>query len=170
MLSLRRQLFPDPVSGLYAGALALCVAYFLVWGMVDRTGPVDRTLHDTYYVVLPWHFTVSIGAAAVLFMLAYRFFRLVIGTDYRRGLAIAQWLNMVLGSTLLLAPALWTGWAGPPAHDADYTVMFARLRGIASAGYLLSLLSSGLFVICVGEAIWRRHRSAKPRRPERTDP
>jgi len=169
-VSLRRQFFPEPVSSLYAGTLVLLLAWSVLQGTISAASGIDHALYDTYYVIVPWRFSVSLGMAVALYWLAYRLFRPVIGVDYRRGLAMAQWLTMALGLVLLLWPKIWTDWAGLPHRYVDYNEQFMWLNWVSSAGYLLSLLSFALFIICVGDGLWRRFRKSHTPPSERTCP
>ncbi|HPF22254.1 MAG TPA: hypothetical protein PK417_02185 [Hyphomonas sp.] len=168
--SLWHRMFPDPVSGLYAGTLALALILFAILGLAPRNADIDHSLADTYYIVLPWRLKLPLWVSLIVYLLGFRFFRAVLAVPYRRGLAVVQWLSMTLGFAFLHAPQVYLNTIGVPATYLDAPQMFTRLHGLASTGYLLSLLSSGLFVICVGEALWRRLNGAGPRSPERTAP
>jgi heme/copper-type cytochrome/quinol oxidase subunit 1 len=168
--SLWRRLFPDPVSGLYAGTLVLALVSSAIPGLAAQRAGVDHSLADTYYVVLPLRLVVPLWVSLIVYFLGFRFFRAVMAVPYRRGLAGVQWLSMTLGFAFLQAPQVYLRAASAPEGYPEAPDIFMQLHGIASVGYLLSLLSSGLFVICVGEALWRRHRGAQPRPPERSAP
>ena len=157
--SLRRRMFPDPVSGLYAGTLLLApVFFFAVQGLTARRMDIDRALYDTYYVIVPARQSLPVAAALAIYLLAFRFFRPIVGVPYRRWLAILQWVCTALGAGLLFFPQMFAACAGQPAHPADYAALLSGLHGIASAGYLLSLLSPCLFVICLADGLYRRVR------------
>lgn len=168
--SLWRRMFPDPVSGLYAGTLALALVFFAIMGLAARTADVDHSLADTYYIALPLRLTLPLWVSLIVYLLGFRFFRAVMAVSYRRGLAVVQWLSMTLGFAFLHAPQVYLNTIGIPETYLDAPERFIQLHRLASTGYLLSLLSSGLFVICVGEALWRRLNGAGPCSPERTTP
>ena len=167
-MNIRHQLFADPVSSLYVGTLLIVLGWLTLFGAISNTSGIDHKLHDTFYVIAHWHYTVSIGVALAVFWLAFRWFRSVIGVDYRRWLAVPQWLTMTLGISLMFGPGVWANLASGPHYYTDYPAQVVWLFRVSSAGYLLSLLSSVLFVICVGEGLWRRLRGAKSPPPERT--
>ncbi|MEZ6013272.1 MAG: hypothetical protein R3C08_15530 [Hyphomonas sp.] len=168
--SLWRRMFPDPVSGLYAGTLALALVLFAILALAARNADVYHGFADTYYIVLPMRLTLPLWVSLIVYLLGFRFFRAVMTVPYRRGLAGVQWLSMMLGFAFLYAPQVYLNAVGIPETYLDTPQMFTQLHRLASTGYLLSLLSSGLFVICVGEALWRRLTGAGPRSPERTAP
>jgi cytochrome c oxidase subunit 1 len=87
-----------------------------VTGVVLSNPGVDRSLHDTYYVVAHFHYTMSIGALFTLFAGWYYWFPKISGWMYSEALGkLHFWLSFI-GVNLTFFPQHFLGLAGhaPP--------------------------------------------------------
>lgn len=149
-----------PLGFLAVAALTLAVpAVFAAWTEVQ---PVDRLLHDTYYVVLPvlgWAWLIF---APLVICFVYLSGQRFAGLEFKRPLV---WLNLllwVLGTGILLVPtfAVSAVHMDSPSNTVGYSIDFEALGRIFDLGYCVTLLSATVFAICVGEAVLRRLRTS----------
>ena len=139
----------------------LIMAALPVWyGGSFLSDPGDSALHDTYYVVAHWHIGLLPPAASILFGLVYlagrRLFQLVF-----RPLWI--WFHLILwiaGTAMLLGPLFVAAMVGADSqrYTVGYSVDFESIHHVTTVGYCVTLLSTVLFAICIGEAILKRIR------------
>src|SRR6185369_14013868 len=112
---------------------------------------VDRWLHDTYYVVAHFHYTMSIGSVFAIFAGWYYWFPKITGYTYSEILGRLHFWLMFIGANVTFFPMHFLGLAGMPRRIADYPDAFAGWNLIASIGSYVSF--AGLLVFLVGA--WR---------------
>ncbi|MFN4025108.1 MAG: hypothetical protein ACK4MQ_09755 [Hyphomonas sp.] len=141
-------------------SLFLTVAPALFLAGLQHVRQIDGSLHNIYYIVAPWQVALSYPAASALFAAIYwigpRF-----GLGYSTGLAWSHLILWTIGSAMLFAPQFVVPLMSPPdfSHAAGD---FARLHTLSTVGYSVTLISLAVFAICIGKAILRRNRRAKP--------
>src|SRR6187402_3773393 len=119
-----------------------------VTGVVLANAPVDRYMHDTYYVVAHFHYVLSLGAVFVIFAGIYYWFPKI------TGYVIPEWIGKLhfwlafVGSNILFFPMHFLGLAGMPRRYADYPDAFAGWNFVSSIGsYIFAV---GIFVFMYG--------------------
>ena len=130
-----------------------------VTGVMLSNAGVDRYLHDTYYVVAHFHYTMSIGALFTIFAGWYYWFPKMTGYMYSEFLGkLHFWLTFV-GVNVLFFPQHFLGLAGMPRRYADYPDAFAFWNEISSVGSYISALGTVVFFIGVIAAFARKQKA-----------
>ncbi|MEY3197283.1 MAG: hypothetical protein RLZZ59_654 [Pseudomonadota bacterium] len=117
-----------------------------VTGVVLSNSAVDRSLHDTYYVVAHFHYTLSLGAVFAAFAGFYYWVGKMSGRQYPEWLGqVHFWLTFV-GVNLTFFPQHFLGLAGMPRRIPDYPDAFAGWNLMSSIGAGVSVFAAFLFV------------------------
>ncbi|PLX43369.1 MAG: cytochrome c oxidase subunit I, partial [Hyphomicrobiales bacterium] len=131
-----------------------------VTGVVLANAGVDRALHDTYYVVAHFHYTMSIGALFTLYSGWYYWFPKMSGYMYSERLGkLHFWLSFV-GVNMIFFPQHFLGLAGMPRRYADYPDAFAGWNMISSIGSWVSAAGVMVFLACIAHAFIAKRKAA----------
>jgi heme/copper-type cytochrome/quinol oxidase subunit 1 len=122
-----------------------------VTGVVLANAGADVALHDTYFVVGHFHYTMSIGALFGVFAGFYYWIGKMTGRQYPELLGKLQFWTMFIGVNLALIPMHFLGLAGMPRRIPDYPDAFSGWNMVSSLGSYVAGLSALLFLIVV----WR---------------
>jgi cytochrome c oxidase subunit 1 len=120
-----------------------------VTGVVLANAGMDIALHETYYVVGHFHYTMSIGALFGVFAGFYYWIGKMSGRQYPETLGKIQFWIMFIGVNLTLFPMHFSGLAGMPRRVPDYPDAFAQWNMISSIGSYVAAASALLFVYIV---------------------
>ncbi len=108
--------------------------------------PVDMQLHDTFFVVGHFHYTIVGGGIFGLFAAIYYWFPKMTGRMYSERQGQVQFWWMLIGFNLTFLPMFWLGMNGMNRRIADYmpylegTNLFVSLSAFfLAAGFLLFL-------------------------------
>ena len=131
-----------------------------VTGVVLSNAGVDRALHDTYYVVAHFHYTMSLGATFGIFCGWYYWFPKMTGYNYSEPLAkIHFWLTFI-GVNIVFFPQHFSGLAGMPRRYVDYPDAFYGWNFISSMGSYISALGLVMFFVVIIHAFVREQKAA----------
>ena len=120
-----------------------------VTGVMLSSGGVDVALHDTYYVVAHFHYTMSLGALFTAYAGFYYWVPKMSGRMYPEGLSKIQFWLTFIGVNLTFFPQHFLGLAGMPRRYPDYPDAFAGWNMVSSIGSYVSFASALLFLyIC----------------------
>ena len=120
-----------------------------VTGVVLSNSAVDRSLHDTYYVVAHFHYVLSLGAVFAAFAGFYYWIGKMSGRQYPEKLGQTHfWLTFV-GVNLAFFPQHFLGMAGMPRRVPDYPDAFAGWNMMSSIGAGISVFAAFFFVYVV---------------------
>ncbi|KPQ07868.1 MAG: cytochrome c oxidase subunit I [Rhodobacteraceae bacterium HLUCCA12] len=122
-----------------------------VTGIVLSQAPVDRTYHDTYYVVAHFHYVMSLGAVFALFAGIYFWIGKMSGRQYPEWAGKLHFWAMFIGSNLTFFPQHFLGRQGMPRRYIDYPEAFGMWNYVSSLGAFLSFAS---FVFFIGVIIY----------------
>jgi cytochrome c oxidase subunit 1 len=131
-----------------------------VTGVMLANPGVDRLLHDTYYVVAHFHYTMSIGALFTLFAGWYYWFPKMSGRMYSEAIGkLHFWLSFI-GVNLTFFPQHFLGLAGMPRRYADYPDAYAYWNLWSSVGSYITAAATLLFFIGILMAFRAREQAA----------
>ena len=120
-----------------------------VTGVVLANAGVDYALHDTYYVVGHFHYTMSMGALFAIFAGFYYWIGKMSGRQYPEFLAKLHFWIMFIGVNITFFPMHFLGLAGMPRRIPDYPDAFEGWNSVASVGSYVSGVGALLFVFIV---------------------
>ena len=131
-----------------------------VTGVVLANAGIDAALHDTYYVVAHFHYTMSMGALFGIFCAFYYWFGKMSGRVYSEFLGkLHFWLTFV-GVNLVFFPQHFLGLAGMPRRYVDYPDAFAGWNMVSTVGAYISFSGVIIFLIMLAHAFLRKERCA----------
>jgi len=137
-----------------ATPMLFCCAFlfqFLIAGLTGimlATGPFDWQLHDSYFVVGHFHFTLVAGLVFGLFAGLYYWFPKVSGRMYNESLGKWHFWLFIIGVELTFVPMHFLGFLGMPRRIYTY----APDRGwnfwnlLATSGLIFQLPATLIFV------------------------
>ena len=131
-----------------------------VTGVVLANAGVDRSLHDTYYVVAHFHYVLSLGAVFAIFGAWYYWFPKFTGYMYSETVGkIHFWVTFV-GVNILFFPQHFLGLAGMPRRYIDYPDVFAGWNQVSSYGSYISAIGVLIFLYGVFSAYAKKQQAA----------
>ncbi|MBT6385809.1 MAG: cytochrome c oxidase subunit I, partial [Alphaproteobacteria bacterium] len=128
-----------------------------VTGVVLANAGVDVALHDTYYVVGHFHYTMSMGAMFSIFAGFYYWIGKMSGRQYPETLGKLHFWITFIGVNLTFFPMHFSGLAGMPRRIPDYPDAFDGWNYISSLGAYMSFAGAILFVFIV----WRTMKAGE---------
>ncbi|MFQ5783548.1 MAG: cytochrome c oxidase subunit I [Alphaproteobacteria bacterium] len=122
-----------------------------VTGVVLSNAGLDVALHDTYYVVGHFHYTMSMGALFLVFAAFYYWIGKMSGRQYPETLGKIHFWITFIGVNLTFFPMHFLGVAGMPRRIPDYPDAFAGWNMVASIGSYISFAGAIFFLYI----LWR---------------
>jgi cytochrome c oxidase subunit 1 len=130
-----------------------------VTGVVISNAGIDRALHDTYYVVAHFHYTMSLGATFGIFCGWYYWFPKMSGYLYSEPLAKLHFWLTFIGVNIIFFPQHFSGLAGMPRRYVDYPDAFYAWNFISSMGSYISALGLVMFFVVIIHAFAKKRRA-----------
>ncbi len=127
-----------------------------VTGVQLANAGLDRSLHDTYYVVAHFHYVLSLGAVFAIFAAWYYWFPKMTGYMYSEFLGKLHFWVMFVGVNLVFFPQHFLGLAGMPRRYIDYPDAYAGWNMVSSYGSYVSAVGVLIFLFCVFEAFAKK--------------
>jgi cytochrome c oxidase subunit 1 len=127
-----------------------------VTGVVLANAGVDRALHETYYVVAHFHYTMSLGAVFSIFVGFYYWFPKMTGYMYNEKLGNLHFWLLFIGVNLVFFPQHFLGLAGMPRRYIDYPDAYALWNFWSSIGAYIAGLGTLVFLYTVYEAFSKK--------------
>ena len=120
-----------------------------VTGIFLASPPIDYALHDTYYVVAHFHYTIFGGSVFATFAGAYFWFPKFTGRRMSEALGKVHFWLMLIGFNLTFFPMHQLGVEGMVRRVADYPADsgYGDLNALSTAGSGLLFLSLVVFLV-----------------------
>jgi cytochrome c oxidase subunit 1 len=118
----------------------------------------DIFLHDTYFVVAHFHYTMQGGTVIALFAGLHYWFPLMTGRMYNRKVAFWGWLLLFIGFNLTFFPQFFLGMEGMPRRYYDYLPQFQTWHMISTFG---SWINGGSYALIMGHLLYAAFRGKK---------
>jgi cytochrome c oxidase subunit 1 len=151
-------------SILLSSAMLFAIGFILLFliggltGIIVASPPLDYHVHDTFFVVGHFHYTIFAGSLFGFFAGAYYWFPKVTGRLLREGLGKLHFALYFAGANLTFFPMFISGFEGMPRRVADYQ----DIHDLS----LMNLLSTiGAFVIALGTLVFLWNVWVSLRRP-----
>ncbi len=120
-----------------------------VTGIVLSNSAIDRILHDTYYVVAHFHYTMSLGALFTAFAGFYYWFGKMSGRQYPEWMGQVHFWVTFIGVNMTFFPQHFLGLAGMPRRIPDYPDAFTGWNMVSSIGSYISFAGALFFVYII---------------------
>jgi len=117
-----------------------------VTGVVLANAGIDTSLHDTYYVVGHFHYTMSMGALFSIFSGFYYWFPKMSGRMYPEFWGKIHFWITFIGVNVTFFPMHFMGLAGMPRRIPDYPDAFAGWNMVVSYGSYTTAAGTLLFL------------------------
>jgi cytochrome c oxidase subunit 1 len=135
-------------------ALGMIILFTMggVTGVILANAGIDQTMHDTYYVVAHFHYTMSMGAMFSMFAGFYYWFGKMSGYQYNETLGKLHFWIVFIGVNMIFLPQHFLGLAGMPRRIVDYPDAYAGWNEVSSWGAYLSFFGAILFLFIIAQA------------------
>jgi len=127
-------------------------------GLMQATLPVDIHVHDTYFVVGHFHYTMFGGTAWAFIAGLLYWFPKMTGRMYSKKIVNWAWGFMMVGFNVLYGTMMYLGWKGMPRRYYDHLPEFHTGHIIATVGSWL--LFAGLLLL-IGNFIYALFKGEK---------
>lgn len=151
------------VATLYKGSIVLEVPmlyalaflfHFMIGGFTGLmlgTLSVDVHLHDTYFVVGHFHYTMFGGTGFALFGALYYWLPKMTGRMFKKKLAVAAFILQIIGFNMMYFTMMVIGYEGMPRRYFDHLPKFHDGHIIITVGSWI--LVTGLLMM-IGNVVW----------------
>ena len=122
---------------------SLCGSFLLTFSLGGCSGLIlanpllDTSLHDTFFVVAHFHFTLSLGAVFGLALSTYAFIHIVSSKDGRNNLKLNISYTMVLGANLTFSSLHLVGTQGYARRMPECSDLFASTTLCITLGMIV---------------------------------
>jgi len=126
-------------------------------GVLLANASIDLPLHDTYYVVAHFHYTLSMGAIFGIFAGFYYWAEKIFGIKYNNIYAFIQFISFFIGVNITFFPMHFLGLAGMPRRIPDYPISYSKWNFLATIGSTISLGSMLYFILFILISLYPRN-------------
>jgi cytochrome c oxidase subunit I len=117
-----------------------------VTGIVLASAGIDRSVHDTYYVVAHFHYTMSLGSVFAIFTGFYYWIGKMSGRQYPEWAGKLHFWITFIGVNMIFFPQHFLGLAGMPRRYVDYPDVYAFWNYVSSLGAKITGVGVVLFL------------------------
>ncbi len=117
-----------------------------VTGIVLSQAGIDRSYHNTYYVIAHFHYVMSIGAAMCIFAGVYYWIGKMSGRQYPEWAGKLHFWLFFIGTNVTFFPQHFLGRQGMPRRYIDYPEAFGFWNYVSSIGAFISFASFVFFI------------------------
>jgi cytochrome c oxidase subunit I len=140
------------------------VLLFLVGGLtgiIVGSPPLDYHVHDSFFIVAHFHYTLFAGSVFGLFAAVYYWFPKWTGAFLREGLGRVHFWLLAIGTNVTFFPMFVLGREGMARRIADYPAStgWGTLNSIETAGAFLIALAVLAFLANVWVSLRRREEA-----------
>jgi len=159
------------IATLYRGSISLdapmlyALTFIFLFIIGGLTGPflgalaTNVQLHDTYFVVAHFHYTMMGGTVMGFFAGLHYWFPKMFGRMYSERRALTSWLLIFFGFNLTFFTMFILGIEGMPRRWAEYPARFQPLHIAATAGSWFLALGSVLMLWNLFRSLFRGERA-----------
>ena len=129
-----------------------------VTGVVCASAGIDEAIHNTYYIVAHFHYTLSLGAVFSAFCGFYYWIGKMSGRPSPEALGKLHFWLTFIGVNLIFFPQHFLGLSGMPRRYPDYPDAFAGWNYVSSIGAYISGIAFLVFLyVCFRTLTSREH-------------
>ncbi|MBW7922329.1 MAG: cytochrome c oxidase subunit 1 [Rubellimicrobium sp.] len=136
-----------------------------VTGVVVANATLDRTYHDTYYVVAHFHYVMSLGAMFAIFAGLYFYMPKFIGKKMPDWVGWVHFIAFFVGTNLTFFPQHFLGRQGMPRRYIDYPEAFGFWNNISSIGAYIGFASFVFFIVAFFAVLFFGKKTAMANNP-----
>nr|BAV82730.1 cytochrome c oxidase subunit I [Brugia timori] len=114
-------------------------------GIILSAASLDVVLHDTYYVVAHFHYTLSLGAVYGIFCGFCLWLPYMYGVSFDGLLMIAIFFCFFIGTNMTFFPMHFAGMQGMPRKVLDYPDCYSMFQIFSSLGSVITFIGFMLF-------------------------
>nr|YP_009306205.1 cytochrome c oxidase subunit I [Dirofilaria sp. 'hongkongensis']AOP18680.1 cytochrome c oxidase subunit I [Dirofilaria sp. 'hongkongensis'] len=114
-------------------------------GIILSSASLDIILHDTYYVVAHFHYTLSLGAVYGIFCGFCLWLPYMYGVSFDSLMMMAVFFCFFVGTNMTFFPMHFAGLQGMPRKILDYPDCFSAFQIISSLGSVITFVGFILF-------------------------
>nr|WVH37133.1 cytochrome c oxidase subunit I [Physaloptera clausa] len=122
-------------------------------GIILSTASLDVVLHDTYYVVAHFHYTLSLGAVYAIFSGFCLWFPYLFGVEFNKSIMMMIFFCFFVGTNLTFFPLHFAGMQGMPRKILDYPDNFMIYQDLASIGSVITFIGLILFNFMLADSV-----------------
>jgi cytochrome c oxidase subunit 1 len=130
-----------------------------VTGVALANSSFDVIVHDTYYVVSHFHYTMSLGAVFTIFAGFYYWLPKMSGYKYNSFLGTMHFWLTFIGVNTVFFPQHFLGLQGMPRRYVDYQEVFAYFNKISTIGYIITAVGVLVFLLMLVECFLMKRKA-----------
>lgn len=125
-------------------------------GLMQSALAVNLNVHDTYFIVGHFHYTMFGGVGFTFFGALLYWFPKMTGMSFNEKLAKISWAIMFIGFNTLYFPMFILGWKGMPRRYYDYLPEYHTLHAVSTIGSWILISGIILFFVNLISALKKK--------------